>query len=129
MSFQASKTFSVITKSDATKRARNDGDARSIHLFDRHRYTLADADAHGGERALAAALFQAVHRGHGKARAAHAQGMAERDGAAIRIDEVGIILDAQLPETGDTLAGKGLIEFDQIEIADFEAEPLHQLAR
>ena len=47
---------------------------------------------------LAAALFHAMHRGHRQPRAAHPQGMAERDRAAMRIDEIGIVLDAELAQ-------------------------------
>src|SRR6202171_5676154 len=100
-----------------------------IQLLDRHRDTLADADAHGRQRPLAATLLHAVHRGHRQPRAAHAQGMTERDGAAVRVDEIGIVLDAELAQAGYSLAGKALIELDQIEMVYFQAEPLHQLAR
>src|SRR3954447_10702922 len=89
-----------------------------VQLLDRHRDALADADAHGGERAFAAALFHAMHRRHCQPRAAHAEGMAERDGAAMRIDEIDIFLDAELAQTGDALRGKGFIELDQVEVAD-----------
>src|SRR5882757_10551281 len=66
--------------------------ATSIQLLDRHRDALADADAHGGERAFSAALLHAVHRRQCEPRAAHAKGMTERDGAAMRVDEIGIVL-------------------------------------
>src|SRR6266481_1188702 len=73
----------------------------SIQLLDRGRDALADADAHG----------------------------AERDRAAMRIDEIGVVLDPELTQAGDALAGKGFIELDQIKIADLQAQPFHQLAR
>src|SRR5882672_10483387 len=69
-----------------------------IHHLDRHCDTLADADAHRRQRALAAALLHAVDRGHGEPRAAHPKGMTERDGAAMRVDEIGIVLDAELAQ-------------------------------
>src|SRR6266702_7965404 len=100
----------------------------SIQLLDRDRDTLADADAHGGERELAAALFHAVHGGERETSAAHAERMAERDGAAMRIDEVGIVGNAELAHAGDALRGEGLVELNQVEIADLLAETLHQLA-
>src|SRR5450631_2058015 len=84
------------------------GSVSSVQLLDRHRHALADADAHGGERALSAALFHAMHRGHRQPRAAHAQGMAKRDGAAMRVDEIGVVLDPELAQAGDALAGEGL---------------------
>src|SRR3979409_1312713 len=48
----------------------------------RQRNPLPHADAHGGERALAAALLERVQRRQGEARARHAERMAERDRAA-----------------------------------------------
>src|SRR5882757_7549074 len=90
----------------------------SIQLFDRHRDPLADADAHGGECELAAALFHAVDGGQREPRAAHPQRMTERDGAAMRVDEIGIVLDPELAQAGNALGSKGFIEFDQIEVAD-----------
>src|SRR5712671_6732325 len=100
-----------------------------VQLLDRHRDALTDADAHRRQRPTATALLHAVHRGHREPRAAHAQGMTERDGATMRVDEIGILLDAELAQAGYSLAGKGFIELDQIEIGYFQAEPLHQLAR
>src|SRR5882757_10441845 len=85
-----------------------------VQLLDRDRNALADADAHGGERELAAAPLHAVHRRQRQPRAAHPEGMAERNRAAMRVDEIGIVLDAQLPEHSDTLGSEGFIELDQI---------------
>src|SRR5215475_2764199 len=99
----------------------------SVHLLDRDRNALADADAHGGERELAAALLHAVHSRERQPRAAHAEGMAERNRAAMRIDEVGIFLDAELAQAGDALGSKRFVDLDQVEIADLDTEPLHQL--
>src|SRR6202008_2667108 len=76
---------------------------RSVQLLDRDRDALADADAHGGERELAAALLHAVHGRQRQPRAAHAQRMSERDRTAMRVDEVGIFLDAELPKARDAL--------------------------
>jgi len=42
--------------------------------------------------------------------------MNERDGAAIRVDEIGIVLDAQLAQATQYPAGEGFIELDQVEI-------------
>src|ERR1039457_5336035 len=95
----------------------------SVQLLDRHRHTLADADAHRRQRPFSPALFHAVHRGQGETRSAHAQGMTERDGAAMRVDEIGIVLDAELAQAGYSLAGEGFIELDQIEITDFQSQP------
>src|SRR5947199_7210669 len=67
----------------------------SVQLLDRHRDALPDADAHGRQRPSTAALLHAMHRGHCQPRAAHAQGMTERDGAAMRVDEIGVLFDAE----------------------------------
>src|SRR5438105_9497952 len=57
-----------------------------LRPLQRERHALADAHAHGSKSKPAAALLKSVHRRHGKPRARHAEGMAERDGAAMRID-------------------------------------------
>src|SRR5262249_36409003 len=95
----------------------------------RERDALAHADAHGGERKLAAALLQTVHRGQGKARPRHAERVPERDRAAVRIDVLGVIGNAELAQAGDALRGERLVDLDQIEIADLQAKPRHQLTR
>src|SRR5579862_5641657 len=61
------------------------GGSNALH---RQRDALADADAHGGERALAVAFLQAVHRGQRQSRPGHAERMAERNSTAVRIDVV-----------------------------------------
>ena len=69
---------------------------KSVQLLDRRCSTLTDADAHGGQRIFAAALFQTMHRGQYEPRAAHAERMAERNRATMRIDEVRIFLDTEV---------------------------------
>src|SRR5258708_34037350 len=91
-----------------------------IQFLDRHRDALPDADAPRRQGTQAAALLHAMHRGHRQPRAAHPQGMAKRDGTAMRVDEIGILLDAKLAQASNALAGEGFIELDQIEIADFQ---------
>src|ERR1700741_2736473 len=90
----------------------------SVQLLDRNRNALANADAHGGKRAFSAALLHAVDGGQRKPRTAHAKRMAERDRAAMRIDEIGILLHAELTQAGYALGREGFIELDQIEIAN-----------
>src|SRR5258707_13887555 len=74
-----------------------------VQLLDRHRDALPDADAHRRQRPAAPTLLHAVHRGHGEPGAAHPQGMTERDGTTMRVDEIGILLDAELAQASDTL--------------------------
>src|ERR1700727_785663 len=81
-------------RSCARNKLERDVDSSKTHpalrfpsdLLERERDALADPDAHGGERELAAALFQPVHRRHRQARPRHAERVAERDRAALRID-------------------------------------------
>ena len=40
----------------------------------------------------------------------------------MRIDEIGIVGDAELAQAGDALAGKGFVELDQVEIADLQPD-------
>src|SRR5581483_8437366 len=83
----------------------------SIQLLDRHRDALADTDAHCRKRPLSPALLHSMHRGDHQPRAAHAERVTERDGAAMRVDEIGVILDAELAQTRDPLTREGFIEF------------------
>ena len=59
--------------------------APSLHLLQRERDSLADADAHGGERELAAGALQLLGRGQREAGARHAERVAERDRAAVGV--------------------------------------------
>src|SRR3954452_13108568 len=108
-------------------RCRERAPSTTSDPFERERYALPHADAHGGKRALATALLQAVDRGQRNARARHSERMPERDRAAVGIDVVGVIGDAELPQAGETLRGERLVDLDQVEIADLETEPRHQL--
>ena len=66
----------------------------------------AHADAHGGERAFAAALFQAMHGGEREPGAGHAERMTKRDRAAMRIDVLGVVGDAKLPQKASPCEAK-----------------------
>src|ERR1043165_2576833 len=93
----------------------------------RQRHTLSDADAHGGERALAAGLAELMRSRYRDARARHAERMAERDRAAVRIDVLGIVGEPELAHAGKGLGGERFVELDHIEAADLETQPRHQL--
>src|SRR5450631_3219730 len=85
---------------------------------------LAAADAHGDDAPFGlapAALLQDVA---GQPRAGHAEGMADRDRAAVDVVLVGI--DAELVARIQALAGEGLVEFPQIDIPHLEAVALQQ---
>ncbi len=58
------------------------------------------------EAFLAAGLFQVVQRRHHQARPAHAQGMAEGDGTAVRVDLGRIVRKPQIAQHRQALAGE-----------------------
>src|SRR5690606_7365065 len=60
--------------------------------------------------------------GAGDAGAAHAEGVAEGDGAAVGIYEWGVFGDAEVAEDGDALAGEGFVELDDVEVGGCEVE-------
>ena len=61
-------------------------------------------------------LAQLQRRGAGDARARHAERMAERDRAAIRVHVLRVLGDAEFAQHRDALGGKGFVEFDDVEI-------------
>src|SRR6516165_8077270 len=99
-----------------------------LNALERERNALPYADAHGGKREPAAARVQAVDRGQRKARPRHPERVPECDRAAVGIDVLGVVGDAELTQTGEPLRRERLVDLDQVEIADLEAEPGHQLA-
>ena len=85
---------------------------------------LADADAHRGDRALAAARFQRVHRGQRQARAGRAERMPERDRAAVRVHVLGVVRQAELAQHREALGGERLVQLDHVDVAELQAESL-----
>src|SRR5262249_42969409 len=90
-------------------------DAKSNALH-RERDGLAATDAQRGKRALAADLVELVRGGHRDARARHAQRVTQRNGAAVRIDVLGIVGKTELAHAGETLRGERLVQFDHVEV-------------
>src|SRR5690348_13298189 len=97
-----------------------------LHPFERERDSLADADAHGRESELPAAALKLLGSGAREARAGHAERVAERNRATVRVHALIVVRDAELTEDGEALRGEGLVQFDDIEVADLQAEPFHQ---
>src|SRR5438309_1407939 len=98
----------------------------SSYFLHANRYALTDADAKRRQRALAAALFQSMDGRQGQPGARHAQRMAERDGAAMRVDVLGIVGKPELAQAYQRLRREGFVDLDQVEVADLELQPLHQ---
>ena len=66
-------------------------------------------------------------RGQRQAGAGHAERVAERDRAAVGVHVRRVVGDAELAQDGEALRGEGFVQFDHVEVADLEAEALHQL--
>ena len=61
-------------------------------------------------------------QGAGDACARCAQGVADGNGAAVGIDMPGVIRKTQCPGGGQYLAGKGFVEFKQVNIVNIQVE-------
>ncbi len=55
-----------------------------------------------------------------EARAGAAERVAERDGAAVDVQAIGI--DVEFAEAGQDLHGEGLVQFDEIDVLERQAE-------
>ena len=99
------------------------GHARSSATSD----ALADADAHAGQRMASAAALQFQRRRAGDARARHAERMAQRNGAAVRVHPRIVVGDTEVAQHSQSLAGESLVQLDRGEIPDRQAQPAEQL--
>src|SRR5690606_21612275 len=91
------------------------------HTLEQDRDALADADAHRAQGTTRAAATEFVHGGCHQARATRAERMPQRDGSAIRIDVLRIVGQSEGAGDGERLRGKGLVQFDDVDIADAQA--------
>src|SRR5258706_8007034 len=82
--------------------------------FHRHRDGVAAAEAKGDDAALRVAANHFVDQRREDAGAAGADGMAERNGAAVHVDARGI--DAELAHHGDGLYREGLVQLVEINL-------------
>src|SRR5438046_4922309 len=78
----------------------------SMHYLEEARGTHAAADAHGDDDVLGAAAAAFDQRVADEARARHAVGMANRDGAAVHVELV--VRDAEAVTAVDHLHGEGI---------------------
>src|SRR6266481_3632932 len=102
--------------------ARNAGSAVD---FEQACAALAATDTHGDDAPLGLATTSLLQDVAGEPRAGHAEGMTDRDRAAVDIVLLGI--DAELVARIQTLAGEGLVQFPEVDIVDLEAMALQQL--
>src|SRR6476469_2399313 len=86
-----------IARPDASSGARPERCARpGLHALHDHRDALPDADAHRAQRIALLGLLELVAGSRDQACAAHAEWMAERDRAAVRVDARVVVLEAEL---------------------------------
>src|SRR5689334_24078628 len=102
-------------KQRGRSRAAGLSDFRQRLLIDleQARAALAAADAHRDDAPLGLAPAAFLQDVTGEARAGHAEGMADRDRAAI--DVVFLRIDAELVARIEALAGEGFIELPEID--------------
>src|SRR3546814_2167968 len=102
---------------------------RSSNPLDHHRDALANADAHGGESVAAAGAVEFFGGGEDEAGAGHAEGVAQRDGAAVGVHILCVVGEAELAQDREALGGEGFVQFDHIHVGDDEAEAFEELLR
>src|SRR3569623_2855311 len=86
---------------------------------------LAAADAHVHDTPLGLAAGAFLQQMAGETGAGHAEGMANRDRAAVDVVLGGI--DAELVARVEALAGEGLVELPEIDVVDLQAVALQEL--
>src|SRR5262249_56521379 len=89
------------------------------------RAALATADAHGDDAPLGLAAMAFLQDVAGEPRTGHAEGMADRDRAAIDVVLGGI--DAELVAAIEALAGEGFVQLPDVDVVDLEPVTLQQL--
>src|SRR4051812_20226748 len=93
--------------------------------LEQSRAALAAADAHRHDAPLGLAAMAFLQDVAGETRAGHAEGMADRDRAAV--DVVLLRIDAELVARIEALAGEGFVELPEVDVIDLEAVALQQL--
>src|SRR5207302_3961670 len=86
----------------------------NLETFDGEGDGVASAKAKWSDAAFEVAAFQFIEQGNEDARAARANGMTERDRAAVDVYFFGI--EFELTRDGDGGDGKGFVQLDQINI-------------
>jgi hypothetical protein len=82
------------------------------------------ADAHGDQSELEVAADEVLHHAEGEDGAGGADGVPQRDRAAVGIRALGV--EAGVADAGDGLSGEGLVELDGVDVGRAEADLLEQ---
>src|SRR5262245_13617308 len=85
----------------------------------------AAADAHGDDHVLGLAAAAFDQDMPGAARAGHAEGMADRDRAAVDVEL--LLGNAELVAAVEDLHGEGLVQLPEIDVVHLEPEALQEL--
>src|SRR5262249_22210676 len=101
-------------------------DVSRVLALEQRRLALADTDAQRGQPVPAAAPAQLVEHRHAEARPAHAQRMAQREGAAVQVHPLRV--ETQLADDGQALRRERLVQLDEVELARVDPCTLEQLA-
>ena len=93
--------------------------------LDRERHAHAAADAQRRQAAARAAALQLVQKRDHDPRAGRADRMPEGNRTAVDVQPIG--RDGRVAQHGQHLRGERLVQLDQIEVVDAEADPIAQL--
>jgi hypothetical protein len=85
---------------------------------------LAHTHTHGAQGVTATGALQLVGGGHQQAGARHAQRVAKRNGAAVRVHPGIVISNAELTQDRQALGGKGFVQLDDVNVGDADVLPL-----
>src|SRR4029077_18066074 len=85
--------------------------------------------AHRDERVFSAGALQLAGRGQGDARAGGAERVADRDGAAIRVDPAVGEIDFEAAQAGQDLRRERLVDLDHVDVLQRQAGALQRLFR
>src|SRR5262245_12872393 len=96
-----------------------------LHDLEQAGSAHAAADAHGDDHVLGLAAAAFDQDMAGAARAGHAEGMADRDRAAVDVEL--LVGDAELVAAVEHLHREGLVQFPQIDVVHLEPEALQEL--
>ena len=106
--------------------ARRKSGWESGGIFDSERHVHSAADAESGQASARFSPEHFVEQGYGDARSGAADGMTERDGATVDVEFFAIKM--KLAITCQYLGGECFVEFDEIEVVEFETVFLFELA-
>src|SRR3954468_23042932 len=104
------------------------GSALQLDPLDDHRNALPHSNTHRAQRITAASRGELIHRSGDDSRARHAERMADRNRATVRIDIFSIVRESELTHDREALRSKRLVELDDIHLLYVESRARQRLA-